>query len=111
MAVNDEVTVNVRVKLNRAGVVKMALVDLGVPPGFSVLAEDLSRLVEQKLIARYELTGARSLSISRTFGSRSRCSSAIACRHVSRCGHRRLLPVHMTITTLRSPLSVRRSMW
>jgi len=32
-------------------------VDLGVPPGFTVLTEDLSRLVEQKTIARYELTG------------------------------------------------------
>jgi uncharacterized protein YfaS (alpha-2-macroglobulin family) len=57
LAVNDEVTVEVGVKLNREGVVKMALIDLGVPPGFVVLTEDLSRLVEQGLIARYELTG------------------------------------------------------
>jgi hypothetical protein len=35
----------------------MALLDLGLPPGFTVLTEDLSRLVEQGLIARYELTG------------------------------------------------------
>lgn len=57
LAVNDEVAVNVSVRLNREGTVRMALVDLGVPPGFTVLAEDLSRLVEQGLIARYELTG------------------------------------------------------
>ena len=57
LSVNDEVTVNVRVKLNAEGVVKMALVDLGLPPGFTVLSEDLSRLVEQGVIARYELTG------------------------------------------------------
>jgi len=57
LAVNDEVTVDVGVKLNREGVVKMALIDLGVPPGFTVLTEDLSRLVEQGTIARYELTG------------------------------------------------------
>ncbi|MBN1579192.1 MAG: hypothetical protein JXA89_00710 [Anaerolineae bacterium] len=57
LAVNDEVTVSVDVRLNVPGVVKMALVDLGVPPGFTVLTEDLSRLVEQGLIARYELTG------------------------------------------------------
>jgi uncharacterized protein YfaS (alpha-2-macroglobulin family) len=57
LAVNDEVTVNVSVRLNREGTVKMALVDLGLPPGFSVNTEDLSRLVEQGLIARYELTG------------------------------------------------------
>lgn len=57
LAINDEVTVNVSVRLNKEGVVKMALVDLGVPPGFTVLSEDLSRLVEQGLIARYELAG------------------------------------------------------
>lgn len=57
LAVNDTVTVDVGVKLNQAGVVKMALIDLGVPPGFTVLSEDLSRLVEQGVIARYELTG------------------------------------------------------
>jgi hypothetical protein len=57
LAVNDEATVNVGVRLNQEGVVKMALIDLGVPPGFTVLSEDLSRLVEQRVIARYELTG------------------------------------------------------
>ncbi|MCP4543720.1 MAG: hypothetical protein GY832_41935 [Chloroflexi bacterium] len=57
LAVNDEVTVDVGVRLNEAGVVQMALVDLGVPPGFTVLAEDLSRLVERGIISQYELTG------------------------------------------------------
>jgi hypothetical protein len=57
LAVNDEVTVDVMVQLNREGVVKMALIDLGVPPGFTVLTEDLSKLVENGTIARYELTG------------------------------------------------------
>ena len=57
LAVNDEVTVNVNVRLNEEGVVRMALIDLGVPPGFTVLSEDLSRLVEQGVIARYELAG------------------------------------------------------
>ncbi len=56
LAVNDEVTVDVEAQL-RKGVVKMALIDLGVPPGFDVLTEDLSRFVEQGVIARYELTG------------------------------------------------------
>ena len=55
--VNDEVTVAVGVRLNQQGMVRMALIDLGVPPGFTVLTEDLSKLVEQGLIARYELTG------------------------------------------------------
>lgn len=57
LAVNDKVTVDVSVTLNEPGVVKMALVDLGVPPGFTVVTEDLTRLVEQGMIARYELTG------------------------------------------------------
>ncbi|MFL7793190.1 MAG: hypothetical protein AB8I69_13690, partial [Anaerolineae bacterium] len=57
LAVNDEVTVDVTVRLNQEGVVKMALIDLGVPPGFNVVTEDLSQLVEMGVIARYELTG------------------------------------------------------
>ena len=56
LAVNDEVTVSVEARL-QAGTVKMALIDLGLAPGFDVLTEDLSRLVEQGVIARYELTG------------------------------------------------------
>jgi uncharacterized protein YfaS (alpha-2-macroglobulin family) len=71
LAVNDEVTVDVGAKLNREGVVKMALIDLGVPPGFSVLAEDLSRLVEQGVIARYELTGRQIIIYLEDFSSES----------------------------------------
>jgi len=47
----------------------MALVDLGVPPGFTVLTEDLSRLVEQKTIARYELTGRQIIVYLENFSS------------------------------------------
>jgi hypothetical protein len=57
LAMNDEVTVSVEVRLNRDGVLKLGLVDLGVPPGFTVIAEDLNRLVEDRVIARYEVTG------------------------------------------------------
>jgi uncharacterized protein YfaS (alpha-2-macroglobulin family) len=69
LAVNDTVTVDVKVRLNQEGVVKMALVDLGVPPGFTVLTEDLSRLVEQKTIARYELTGRQIIIYLENFSS------------------------------------------
>jgi hypothetical protein len=69
LVVNDEVTVNVGIRLNRAGVVKMALIDLGVPPGFTVLTEDLSRLVEQRVIARYELTGRQIIIYLEDFSS------------------------------------------
>jgi uncharacterized protein YfaS (alpha-2-macroglobulin family) len=69
LAVNDTVTVDVGVRLNQAGLVKMALIDLGLPPGFSVLTEDLSRLVEQGLIARYELTGRQIIIYLEDFSS------------------------------------------
>ena len=69
LSVNDEVTVDVGVRLNEEGVVRMALVDLGVPPGFSVLTEDLSYLVEQGVIARYELTGRQIIIYLEDFSS------------------------------------------
>ncbi len=66
LAVNDTVGVNVVVTLNE-GVAQSAIVDLGLPPGFSVEAEDLARLVARyqdtpedygyAKIERYELTG------------------------------------------------------
>ena len=69
LAVNDEVTVNVGLRLNQPGVVKMALIDLGVPPGFTVLTEDLKQLVEKGLIARYELTGRQVIIYLEDFSS------------------------------------------
>ncbi len=69
LAVNDTATVDVGVELNREGVVKMALIDLGVPPGFTVLTEDLSRLVEQGVIARYELTSRQIIIYLEDFAS------------------------------------------
>ncbi len=71
LAVNDEVTVDVGVRLNlsEGGVVKMALIDLGVPPGFAVLTDDLSNLVEQGIIARYELTGRQIIVYLEDFSS------------------------------------------
>jgi hypothetical protein len=71
LAVNDEVTVDVGLRLNKAGVVRMALVDLGVPPGFTVLAEDLGYLVEQGIIAHYELTGRQIIIYLEDFSSES----------------------------------------
>jgi uncharacterized protein YfaS (alpha-2-macroglobulin family) len=69
MAVNDEVTVHVDVQLNREGVVRNALIDLGVPPGFSVQSEDLSELVREERIARYELTGRQIIIYLEDFSS------------------------------------------
>jgi hypothetical protein len=69
LAVNDTLQVNVGVRLNQPGLVKMALIDLGVPPGFTVLSEDLNRLVEQGLIARYELAGRQIIVYLENFSS------------------------------------------
>jgi hypothetical protein len=41
----------------------MALVDPAMPPGFTVLAEDLSRLVERGIISQYELTGRQIITV------------------------------------------------
>ena len=65
LAMNDEVNVSVKVALNEPGLIaNMMLVDLGIPPGFEVLAEDLNRLVEQDLykeegvrLSRFDPTG------------------------------------------------------
>ncbi len=69
LAVNDTVTVDVDVTLNRAGMVRMALVDLGVPPGFSVMEEDLQLLVEKEMISHYELTGRQIILYLENFSS------------------------------------------
>jgi len=69
LAVNDEVTVNVRARLNREGTAKMTLIDLGVPPGLTVMTEDLDKLVEQRTIARYELTGRQIIVYLEDFSS------------------------------------------
>ncbi|MCS6828984.1 MAG: MG2 domain-containing protein [Caldilinea sp.] len=57
LAVNETVQARVTVELLRAGRAGTVLVDLGVPPGFEPLTEDLDALVEEGRIDRYELTG------------------------------------------------------
>lgn len=61
LQVNDLVNVTAAVELLAPGVAGTLLVDLGIPPGFSPLTEDLDGLVAQGLIARYELTGRQIL--------------------------------------------------
>lgn len=57
LQVNDKVNVTAQVELRQKGVANTVLVDLGIPPGFSPISEDLDQLVQQKLVSRYELTG------------------------------------------------------
>ena len=61
LQVNDIVNVTAEVELLAPGVAGTLLVDLGVPPGFRPLTEDLDGLVAQGVIARYELTGRQIL--------------------------------------------------
>jgi uncharacterized protein YfaS (alpha-2-macroglobulin family) len=70
LTVDDTVQVNVNVNLNQ-GTAESALIDLGVPPGFSVQSEDLSALVARfddipadyayPTIERFDLTGRQIL--------------------------------------------------
>jgi len=55
LAVNDIVDVDVKIELLRAGRAEMVMVDLGIPPGFSVLTPTLDELVGKK-IQKYSLT-------------------------------------------------------
>jgi hypothetical protein len=69
LVVNDEVGVTARVQLTKQGKARMTLVDLGVPPGFSVVTEDLDAAVKAKTIARYELTGRQIIIYLEEFDS------------------------------------------
>jgi len=67
LQVDDTVRVDVTAKLNIEGMAKMVVLDLGIPPGFEVQAEDLSARVQQDLqksedypgatVKRFDLTG------------------------------------------------------
>jgi len=62
MAVDDTVRADVWVRLNQPGTARMVILDLGIPPGFEVLTEDLNTLIAQTAgqhtqVERYELTG------------------------------------------------------
>jgi hypothetical protein len=51
--------VSIRNNLNRdAG---MVIVDLGIPPGFRISTDDLDRMVDQKTIQKYSLTGRQAI--------------------------------------------------
>ena len=69
LAVNDVVTTQVQARLKLPGVARMAVLDLGVPPGFAVLTEDLSLLVERGVISRYELAARQVIIYLEDFSS------------------------------------------
>ncbi len=62
LTMGDELKARVDITLKNPPAVQWAIVDLGVPPGFDVLAEDLETLISQSnslvtKVRRYELTG------------------------------------------------------
>lgn len=57
LAVDDTVTVSVKVTNNEPVAANMVIVDLGIPPGFQIMTPDLDKLVENGIIQKYELTG------------------------------------------------------
>ena len=71
LRVDDTVEVQVTVTLNEPGRAEWALIDLGIPPGFAVKAEDLAALVtryedvpedyEFPTVERFEMTGRQVL--------------------------------------------------
>jgi len=57
LAADDIITASATVTNNRRGKAKMVIVDLGLPPGFTLLPERLNRAVEDKTIEKYSTTG------------------------------------------------------
>jgi uncharacterized protein YfaS (alpha-2-macroglobulin family) len=79
LRVNDTINVQVQVTLNETGTAQQALIDLGIPPGFEVLADSLqARIMRDRdlpaedgssRIERYELTGRQLLVYVRNLKS------------------------------------------
>jgi len=69
LAVNDVLTARAWIKLLHEGAARMALVELDIPPGFSVLSEDLDVLVERGVISRYEPAGRQIIVYLESFSS------------------------------------------
>ena len=57
LRVNDVITAKVNAAYHGEGFVNNAIIDLGIPPGFSVISEDLQKAVEKGTIEKYDVTG------------------------------------------------------
>lgn len=53
---NETVTCLVRITNRRPMAAQMVIVDVGIPPGFEVLTDDLTEWVERKVLQKFELT-------------------------------------------------------
>ncbi len=59
LSINDQLKCSVTVKNNTSQRINMAIVDLGIPPGFEVDETSFERMREKDQIAKFELTGAQ----------------------------------------------------
>ena len=57
LATDDIINVTATVTNNRRGRAKMVIVDLGLPPGFTLIPDNLNKLVEKSVIEKYSTTG------------------------------------------------------
>ena len=55
LAQNDTATCSVRVVNNTDKIAEMVIIDLGIPPGFEVMADDLQRMVDKKAFQKFTL--------------------------------------------------------
>ncbi|HUT73680.1 MAG TPA: alpha-2-macroglobulin family protein [Armatimonadota bacterium] len=55
LAQNDTATCSVKVTNNTGKVAEMVIIDLGVPPGFEVMPEDLQRMVDKGVFQKFTL--------------------------------------------------------
>ncbi len=57
LAADDVVNVTATVRNLRPVTARMVIVDLGLPPGFTLMPQKLDKLVEDKTIEKYSTTG------------------------------------------------------
>ena len=57
LATDDIINVTATVTNNRPGKANMVIVDLGLPPGFTLIADKLNNLVDEGVIEKYSTTG------------------------------------------------------
>jgi hypothetical protein len=65
LKVNDIVTANVNAVYHGEGFVNNAIIDVGIPPGFSVISSELQKMVEQGTIEKYDVTGRQIIIYTR----------------------------------------------
>ncbi|TNE51187.1 MAG: hypothetical protein EP343_03610 [Deltaproteobacteria bacterium] len=53
----ETLTCTVKVSYHRSGVAPLPLIDLGIPPGFDVVADDFAKLRQKGRIDRYQIAG------------------------------------------------------